>query len=190
VISSLAPLCSVELLPYMVVLVSSKCSDIGSCVFLETFVAHCSSCQLLLAVSLIEFLSTVPYALLDGGIFDQGYFKTEAQNFAIAKQVTPMWHQIFLRAIGANWLVCMACYLGMFGRDIASKIIGIWFPTFAFVSLGFDHVVANMFFIPNGIWQGAPGLTVGMYIYKGIIPVLLGNMIGGKSFFIISAYSN
>jgi formate/nitrite transporter FocA (FNT family) len=118
--------------------------------------------------------------LTDGGVFEADYFKIEAQNFAIAKQVTPMWHQIFLRAIGANWLVCMACYLGMFGRDTASKIAGIWFPTFGFVSLGFDHVVANMFFIPNGIWQGAPGITVGLYIWKGIIPTLLGNIIGGK----------
>jgi formate/nitrite transporter FocA (FNT family) len=54
---------------------------------------------------------------------------------------------IFLRGIGANWLVCLACYLSMSGRDYASKVAGVWLPTFAFVSLGFDHVVANMFFV-------------------------------------------
>jgi formate/nitrite transporter FocA (FNT family) len=91
-----------------------------------------------------------------------------------------MWHQIFLRAIGANWLVCLACYLGMSGRDYVSKVVGIWWPTFAFVSLGFDHVVANMFFIPMGIWQDTPKLTVGLYIWKGIIPALIGNIIGGE----------
>jgi hypothetical protein len=64
-------------------------------------------------------------------------------KFAVTKQITPMWHQIFLRAIGANWLVCMACYLGMSGRDYVSKVVGIWWPTFAFVSLGLDHVVAK-----------------------------------------------
>jgi hypothetical protein len=67
----------------------------------------------------------------------------------------------------------------MSGRDFASKLMGIWFPTFAFVSLGFDHVVANMFFIPTGIWHGAEGITVGLYIWKGIIPALLGNIVGG-----------
>jgi len=117
-----------------------------------------------------------------GGVFDSGYYKTEAMNFAHTKQVVPQWHMIFLRAIGANWLVCLACYLGMSGRDYISKVAGIWWPTFGFVSLGFDHVVANMFFIPMGIWQGAPGITVGLYIWKGIIPALIGNIIGGGLF--------
>jgi formate/nitrite transporter FocA (FNT family) len=68
----------------------------------------------------------------------------------------------------------------MSGRDYISKLVGIWWPTFAFVSLAFDHVVANMFFIPTGIWQNAPGISVGYYIYKGIIPALIGNIIGGE----------
>lgn len=102
--------------------------------------------------------------------------------FAVTKQVAPQWHMIFLRGIGANWLVCLACFLGMSGRDYVSKLVGIWWPTFAFVSLGFDHVVANMFFIPTGIWQKAPGLSVGLYIWKGIIPAGLGNIIGGALF--------
>lgn len=114
-----------------------------------------------------------------GGIFDGAAYKAEAIAFATTKQVTPMWHQIFLRGIGANWLVCLACYLGMSGRDYISKVVGIWWPTFAFVSLGLDHVVANMFFIPMGLWQGAPKITVGLYIWKGIIPAFIGNVIGG-----------
>lgn len=44
----------------------------------------------------------------------------------------------------------------------------MWIPIFAFVALGFDHVVANMFFMPLGIWMGTPGLTVGLYIWKGM----------------------
>lgn len=117
-----------------------------------------------------------------GGTFDTAYYRTESINFAISKQITPMWHQIFLRAIGANWLVCLACYLGLSGKEFVSKVTGIWWPIFAFVSLGFDHVVANMWFIPNGIWHKTPGLTVGLYIWKGIIPAALGNIIGGGLF--------
>jgi len=74
-----------------------------------------------------------------GGVFDAATYKNTIHTFVTAKQVTPDWHMVFLRAIGANWLVCLACFLGMSGREFVSKIVGIWWPTFAFVSLGFDH---------------------------------------------------
>jgi formate/nitrite transporter FocA (FNT family) len=98
------------------------------------------------------------------------------------KQVTPNWYQIFLRGIGCNWLVCLGCFFGMQGRELISKIAGIWWPVYAFVSLGLDHVVANMTFIPLGIFQGTPDLSVGLYIWKGIIPAGLGNIVGGALF--------
>lgn len=45
-----------------------------------------------------------------------------------------------------------------------------------------NSVVANMFFIPTGLWHETPGVTVGLYIWKGIIPALLGNIVGGGLF--------
>lgn len=98
------------------------------------------------------------------------------------KQVTPNFYQIFLRGIGCNWLVCLGCMFGMQGRELVSKVAGIWGPIYAFVSLGMDHVVANMTFIPLGILQGTPNLSVGLYIWKGIIPAGLGNIVGGALF--------
>lgn len=74
-----------------------------------------------------------------GGVFDAPAYANEVRAFVTTKQVTPQWHQVFLKGIGANWLVCLACFLGLSGREYASKIIGIWWPTFAFISLGFDH---------------------------------------------------
>lgn len=74
-----------------------------------------------------------------GGVFDAPAYAAEVRAFVTTKQVTPQWHQVFLKGIGANWLVCLACYLGLSGREYASKILGIWWPTFAFISLGFDH---------------------------------------------------
>lgn len=120
--------------------------------------------------------------LIDGNVFSAEPFRSVVISFATKKQVTPDFHMILLRGIGCNWLVCLACFFGIQGRDLASKVIGIWLPTFAFVSLGFDHVVANMTFIPLGIWLGAPQITIGLYIWKGIIPTLLGNIIGGGIF--------
>lgn len=68
------------------------------------------------------------------------------------------------------------------GREFFSKVVGIWWPTFAFVILSFDHVVANMFYLPLGIFLGTPGLSVGYYIAHSMIPSLLGNIIGGGLF--------
>ncbi|KAJ5312175.1 hypothetical protein N7508_003005 [Penicillium antarcticum] len=117
-----------------------------------------------------------------GNVFSADPFKSAVISFATKKQVTPEFHMIFLRGIGCNWLVCLACFFSLQGRDLASKVIGIWWPTFAFVSLGFDHVVANMTFIPMAIWVGAPDISVGLYIWKGVIPTLLGNIVGGGVF--------
>lgn len=108
--------------------------------------------------------------LVDGGVFEADPFLSAVQTYVHKKQAVPAFYQIFLKAIGCNWLVCLACYLGMQGRDLASKVIGLWWPIFAFVSLGLDHVVANMFIIPMGIWLQTPDVTVGLYIWKGTVP--------------------
>ncbi|KZZ91136.1 Formate/nitrite transporter [Moelleriella libera RCEF 2490] len=117
-----------------------------------------------------------------GETFAADPYRAEVLAFATKKQVTPGFGAIVLRAVGCNWLVCLACFLGMQGRDLASKVVGIWWPTFAFVSLGFDHVVANMTFVPMAIFLGADNITVGLYVWKGIVPALLGNIVGGALF--------
>ena len=76
-----------------------------------------------------------------GGTFSQPAYHARVIAFGTAKAITPAWHQIFLRGVGANWLVCLAAYLSFMGREYFSKVAGIWFPTFAFVMLAFDHVV-------------------------------------------------
>ena len=118
----------------------------------------------------------------DGDVFSTDPYKSEVISFANKKQVTPNFRVVFLRGIGCNWLVCIGCFLGLQGRDLASKLTGIWWPIFGFVSLGFDHVVANMTFIPMAIWVGAPEISIGLYIWKGIIPALIGNIVGGAVF--------
>lgn len=117
-----------------------------------------------------------------GGVFEMAAYRTATINFATMKVLTPQWHQIMLRAIGANWLVCFAVFISISSRDIVSKIAAIWFPTLTFVALGLDHVIANMFFIPNAIWYGHPDIGVGLYIWKSLIPTTIGNIIGGGLF--------
>lgn len=104
-----------------------------------------------------------------------------AKFIAAGKSVSSLtWMQVFWRAIGCNWLVCLAVYLAIASDDIIGKIFGIWFPIFAFVATGFEHVVANMFFIPMGIFLG--GVTWSQFFINNMIPATIGNIIGGAIF--------
>jgi formate/nitrite transporter len=87
-----------------------------------------------------------------------------------------------IRGIGCNWLVCLAVWLANASDDIIGKIVGIWFPIMAFVCIGFEHSVANMFFIPLGMFLGAEGVNWGSIIVGNLIPVTIGNIIGGAIF--------
>jgi len=58
---------------------------------------------------------------------------------------------VFIKGILCNWLVCLAIFLALAADDIISKIMGIWFPIMGFVAAGYEHCVANMYFIPAGI---------------------------------------
>ncbi len=63
--------------------------------------------------------------------------------------------KVLISGIGCNWLVCLAVWLSFGAQDAAGKILGIWFPIMAFVAIGFQHVVANMFVIPAAIFAGS-----------------------------------
>ncbi|MGI5921445.1 MAG: formate/nitrite transporter family protein [Syntrophomonadaceae bacterium] len=71
---------------------------------------------------------------------------------SIAKgKLSLTWGQAFFRGICCNWLVCLAVWMAFAAKDIVGKIFAIFFPIMAFVASGFEHSVANMFFIPMGI---------------------------------------
>jgi formate/nitrite transporter len=86
--------------------------------------------------------------------------------------------QAFVRGILCNWLVCMAVYVSTFAKDIPSKMTSIWFIISAFVALGLEHSVANMFIIPLGIFNGA-AVSWSSFLMKNLLPVTLGNIVGG-----------
>ncbi|MBB3113711.1 formate/nitrite transporter [Paenibacillus phyllosphaerae] len=84
-----------------------------------------------------------------------------------------------LSGIGCNWLVSLAVWMAYGAKDGAGFAIAIWFPTMAFVALGFQHVVANMFLIPATIFAGQADWLDWL---SNFIPVYLGNAIGGCVF--------
>ena len=87
----------------------------------------------------------------------------------------------FIKGIGANWLVCLAVWLGYAAKDVTGKLLGLWVPVMMFVTLGYEHSIANMFFIPAAIFTGAP-ITWLDFITVNLIPSTLGNIVGGALF--------
>jgi formate/nitrite transporter len=100
---------------------------------------------------------------------------------ATAKGVTESDWQIFLRAVGCNWLVCLAVWMALGAEDIGGKVLAIFFPIMAFVAMGFDHVVANMFFLPAAIFSHVPGIGWDDAL-KNWVFAFLGNLVGAGIF--------
>ena len=93
-----------------------------------------------------------------------------------------------VRGILCNWLVCLAVFMATAARDISGKILACYVPIMAFVASGFEHSVANMYFIPVGLLLKAelglqaPGLTWSNFFISNLVPVTIGNIIGGVVF--------
>jgi formate/nitrite transporter len=126
----------------------------------------------------------------DAGVAAITAFGSRAVAIAVAKTsyVGMMgMYSAFIKGIGCNWLVNLAILLGICSDDMVGKFFGIWFPIMAFVSMGLEHSIANMYFIPAGIMTA--GITntattvnwVTMWT-SNLIPVTLGNIVGGLFF--------
>lgn len=101
--------------------------------------------------------------------------------------------EALVRAVGCNWMVCLAVWMALSARQTVGKIFAIFFPIMGFVAIGFEHCVANMYFIPAGIfltrWAeivptgiDVSTLTWSAFFMKNLIPVTIGNIIGGVVF--------
>ncbi|KAG1655259.1 hypothetical protein FOA52_009816 [Chlamydomonas sp. UWO 241] len=98
-------------------------------------------------------------------------------NVATAKATLPFAVAI-TRAILANWLVCIAVKQAAAASTLPGKMLAIWPPITAFVVLGLEHSVANMFTVPLGIALGAK-VTMADFVINNLIPVTIGNTIAG-----------
>ena len=106
----------------------------------------------------------------------------------------------FFMGILCNWLVCLAVWMAAAANDITGKLLAIFFPIWLFITSGFEHSVANMYYISAGIWAKAnpvfaeQAVTLGaapeslvslnwhaMFV-NNLVPVTLGNIVGGAFF--------
>ena len=90
-----------------------------------------------------------------------------------------------LKGILCNILVCMAVWCSFAADELAGKVLSLWLPVMLFIIGGFEHCVANMYFIPAGMIASyvygisADGLSLFGYFVTNLIPVTIGNIIGG-----------
>ncbi|MES2540442.1 MAG: formate/nitrite transporter family protein [Pseudomonadota bacterium] len=85
--------------------------------------------------------------------------------------------EAFVRGALCNALVCLAVWLSFAARTATDKILGVLWPVAAFVTLGLEHSVANMFLFPAGVWAGSEATTAG--VLGNLLWVSLGNVLGG-----------
>lgn len=114
------------------------------------------------------------------GMLSSEMWREAACNIAQAKVSLP-WTTVLLRGVGANWLVCLAVWLGLSANDAPGRMMGLFFPIMCFVVIGYEHCIANMFFIPLGMMLGAP-VSLTELLAGNLIPSTLGNIVGGGLF--------
>jgi formate/nitrite transporter len=148
-------------------------------------------------VFLTNFIGSLLVALL---LYFSGLWKTGdgALGAAAVKvaynKVALSFGEALWRGIGCNWLVCLAVWMALAARQTIGKIFAIFFPIMAFVAIGFEHSVANMYFIPAGILlmnetviNSLLGMDLSMlgwanFLWRNLFPVTIGNIIGGGVF--------
>ncbi|MDA8402597.1 MAG: formate/nitrite family transporter [Desulfobacteraceae bacterium] len=148
-------------------------------------------------VYLANFVGSIVLALLFyfSGLWKIGDGAVGAAAAGIAaKKVALGFNEALFRGVGCNWLVCLAVWMALAARQTIGKIFAIFFPIMGFVAIGFEHCVANMYFIPVGIflktWAHVPAiqnaapdtLTWINFLWKNLLPVTIGNIIGGAVF--------
>ena len=105
-----------------------------------------------------------------------------ARAVALASSKASMpFAEALIRGILCNILVVLACWFQAGAKEMAGKILAVWFPITLFVFTGFEHSVANMTYIPLGMFLGAD-VSVVSFLLGSLLPVTAGNLIGGALF--------
>lgn len=135
-------------------------------------------------VFLGNFLGAILVAILTvyGGTLDS---ISESVISAATTKVSLSFIEALFRGILCNFLVCIAVWMSFAADTVQGKAIAIFFPVMLFVLCGFEHSVANMYYIPAGMLEAVKtgatidGLNIGTFLLNNLLPVTLGNIIGG-----------
>lgn len=136
-----------------------------------------------------NFLGALFFAWLmfESRLWEQGTVAQQAVSIAAAK-CKLSFGVAFVRAVLCNWLVCLAVFMATAARDVPGKLLACYVPIMTFVTSGFEHSIANMYFIPTGLMiaqetgRTDPALNWNAFLLDNLLPVTLGNIVGGVVF--------
>ena len=125
-------------------------------------------------LALLVFLAG--HADMNGGSIGTTYLE-----IAQAKSDLPAW-TAFFRGVLCNVLVCMAVWMTLAGRSVTDKAVAVIFPISAFVAAGFEHSIANMYFLPLAtLLRSAAGMPLDVsWLWTNLVQVIAGNVVGGS----------
>lgn len=128
------------------------------------------------AVGLAALVFLSGHTDMNGGAVGRTYLE-----IAAAKSALPFW-TAFFRGVMCNVLVCMAIWMTLAGRSVVDKFVAVLMPVAAFVAAGFEHSIANMYFLPLAMMlQAAAGEPVqASGLWRNLVPVIAGNIVGGS----------
>lgn len=143
----------------------------------------------------------IAYMMNQSGLFSSGADMLGGVTIKIATyKVGLAFMPAFYLGIMCNWLVCLAVWMAYGAKDMSGKILAIFFPIWLFITSGFEHSIANMYYIPAGIFAKANPAVVAAasqlgvsaeklshlnwstFFINNLIPVTLGNIVGGGLF--------
>lgn len=136
-----------------------------------------------------NFIGSLFFAWLmfETRLWEQGAVADQALTIAAIK-CKLSFSSAFVRGLLCNWLVCLAVFMATAARDVTGKLLACFIPIMTFVASGFEHSIANMYFIPTGLFltnelvRPDPALTWYAFIIDNLIPVTAGNIVGGVVF--------
>ncbi|MBM4221674.1 MAG: formate/nitrite transporter family protein, partial [Gammaproteobacteria bacterium] len=125
-------------------------------------------------LALVVFLSG--HAGMNDGAIGRTYLQIAAAKSTLSLP------EAFFRGVLCNVLVCMAVWMALAGRSVTDKFFAIVLPVSAFVAAGFEHSIANMYFLPLAMMlQAAAGEAVDLgLLWRNLAPVIAGNLVGGS----------
>lgn len=150
-----------------------------------TWISIARNWVLVLAGNLVGSL-LFAWLMFHSHLWENGQIAERAVAIAQTK-VELSFSAALIRGILCNWLVCLAVFMATAARDVTGKILACYMPIMAFVASGFEHSIANMYFIPTGLLLtrvpgfDGPHITWGGF-WGNLLPVTLGNILGGVVF--------
>ncbi|MDR2135363.1 MAG: formate/nitrite transporter family protein [Treponema sp.] len=186
----------------MLVLIAGGELFTGNCLIIAGVLDRKVSCSKMLLNWLVVYAGNfagalcIAYFMNVSGLFSGGGGLLGGMTIRIAagKTALSFW-PAFVLGVLCNWMVCLAVWVSYAADELPGKLLACFFVIFLFVTSGFEHSVANMYYVPagifakaNGAWAAVSGvpasqlesLNWGNFVVKNLFPVTLGNIAGGS----------